>query len=61
MSPTVFPQALPTSDDAQEVMTAYGIVRVPVDYFHWNGYRYTTLKDALAAAKRASPRGAADA
>lgn len=34
-------------------MAAFGIERVPVDYFHWNGYRYGTLKDALAAARRA--------
>jgi hypothetical protein len=42
-------------------MAALGIERVPVDYFHWNGYRYSTLKDALAAARRARPQGAADA
>jgi len=36
-----------------EAKIAYGIERVPVDYFHWNGYRYTTLRDAIAAARRA--------
>jgi hypothetical protein len=30
----------------------YGIVRVPADTFTWNGYKYTHLRDALAAAKR---------
>ena len=30
----------------------YGIVRVPADTFVWNGYRYTHVRDALAAAKR---------
>jgi len=30
----------------------YGIVRVPADTFMWNGYRYTHVRDALAAAKR---------
>lgn len=40
-------------DDPEDVMAAYGIECVPVEYFHWNGYRYSTLKDALAAAKRA--------
>jgi len=30
----------------------YGIVRVPADTFLWNGYRYTHVRDALAAAKR---------
>lgn len=31
----------------------YGIVRVPADTFTWNGYRYTHVRDALGAAKRA--------
>ena len=30
----------------------YGIVRVSADTFVWNGYRYTHVRDALAAAKR---------
>jgi len=34
----------------------YGIVRVPADTFTWNGYKYTHLRDALAAAKRAEPK-----
>lgn len=42
-------------------MEAYGIARVPVDYFHWNGYRYGSLKDAVAAARRAEASGPADA
>ncbi|PQA87141.1 hypothetical protein [Hyphococcus luteus] len=33
-------------------MQKYGIKRVPVDYFHINGFRYTDLKDAVAQAKR---------
>ena len=33
-------------------MSEYGITRVPVDYFHYKGYRYTNLKDAIAQAKR---------
>ena len=33
-------------------MHKYGIKRVPVDYFHINGFRYTDLKDAVAQAKR---------
>lgn len=40
-----------------EAAAVYGIERVPVDYFHWNGFRYTTLKDAMAAAKRAKGGG----
>jgi hypothetical protein len=46
--------------DDQAAMVAYGIERVPVDYFHWNDYRYTTLKDALAAARRSPAVGDAD-
>lgn len=33
-------------------MREYGITRVPIDYFHINGFRYTDLKDAVAQAKR---------
>jgi hypothetical protein len=43
-------------DDTAKAMAAYGIRREPVDYFHWNGFRYSTLKDALAAARRAEGR-----
>lgn len=37
--------------DADE-LERYGIVRVPADNFLWNGFRYSHLRDALAAAKR---------
>ena len=37
--------------DAKE-LERYGIVRVPADTFTWNGYRYTHVRDALAAARR---------
>jgi hypothetical protein len=30
----------------------HGITRVPADVFLWNGYRYSSARDALAAAKR---------
>lgn len=33
-------------------MRKYGIKRIPIDYFHINGFRYTDLKDAVAQAKR---------
>ena len=39
------------SSDAEE-MTEFGIIRVPVDYFHYKEFRYTHLVDALAEAKR---------
>ena len=32
----------------------YGIVRIPADTFLWNGFRYSHVQDALAAAKRSS-------
>lgn len=34
----------------------YGIVRIPADTFSWNGFRYTHVRDALAAAKRAGAK-----
>jgi hypothetical protein len=40
------------AQNAANVMTAYGIVRVPVDYFHYKTFRYTNLEDAIAQASR---------
>ena len=34
-------------------MARYGIMRVPADQYHVGGYRYTSLADAVAQAKRA--------
>lgn len=39
----------------RDEMAKYGITRVPVDYFHYEQYRYTNLADAVAQAKRAQP------
>lgn len=36
----------------QAELDRYGIERVPADAFLWGGYRYSTARDALAAAKR---------
>ena len=36
----------------QAELDRYGILRVPADTFLWGGYRYSTARDALAAAKR---------
>ncbi len=33
-------------------MAKLGITRVPVDYYHYGVFRYTSLKDALAQAER---------
>ncbi|NIJ63072.1 hypothetical protein FHR20_000003 [Sphingomonas leidyi] len=57
MQPRIVESIVSPRDD-EAAMAAFGIQRVPVDYFHWNGYRYSTLKDALAAARRAESRSA---
>jgi hypothetical protein len=44
------PNRLP-SQQAEE-MAMYGITRVPVGYFHFKNFRYTSLAEAVAEAKR---------
>jgi len=46
--------------DLERDMREFGVKRIPVDYFHINGFRYTDVKDAIAQAKRirASKRSA---
>lgn len=39
-------------DAAAAEMARYGIKRVPADMFHYREYRYASLGDALAQAKR---------
>lgn len=41
----------------QKLMERYGIVRAPTDYFLYRGYRYSTLKDAIAQGERDWARG----
>lgn len=48
------PSAIRT--DAGE-MSRYGITRVPVDYFHLGEFRYTSLTDAIAEARRRDDPG----
>lgn len=36
----------------QAELDLFGIERVPADVYLWRGYRYSTARDALAAAKR---------
>jgi hypothetical protein len=36
----------------QSELDRHGIERVPADVFLWGGYRYSSARDALAAAKR---------
>jgi hypothetical protein len=46
---------LPT-EDATGQMARYAITRVPVDYFHFREFRYTSFADALAQAQRQAER-----
>lgn len=36
----------------QAELDRYGIERVPADVYIWGGYRYSSARDAVAAAKR---------
>lgn len=38
--------------DGTAEMAALGITCVPVDVFHYKGFRYNNLSDALAEARR---------
>jgi len=41
--------------DVAHRMVRYGIIRVPVDYFHLGEFRYSNLEDAIAEARRQQP------
>ncbi len=41
-------------DDAE--LARLGIERVPTDTFLWGGFRYSSARDAVAAAKREQKR-----
>jgi len=60
-APAVAASAAAGAGDRSEAdrsqMDAYGITRVPTDYFHVGAYRYTSLKDAVAQAERDVRRG----
>ena len=45
---------LPKMTDAD--LARHGIKRVPTDFFLVDGYRYSNLTDAMAAAARAAAR-----
>jgi hypothetical protein len=42
----------PLTGKSIDQMAHYGITRVPVDYFHFREFRYTSFADALAEARR---------
>ncbi|MGF7152251.1 hypothetical protein FHS96_005922 [Sphingomonas zeicaulis] len=47
--------SIPTSRseiEASAQMSRLGITRVPADQFHYKGFRYTRLADAVAQAER---------
>ena len=37
-------------------LVSLGIKRIPADIFQWGEYRYSHLRDAIAAAKRGDKR-----
>jgi hypothetical protein len=43
--------------EATEEMAKYGITRVPIDYFHYKGYRYTNLDDATCSGEAGARSG----
>jgi hypothetical protein len=44
--------AAPGEDPEIAVMAQNGITRTPANHYHVDGYRYASLTDALAQAKR---------
>ena len=42
----------PPADDLQLDLKKYGITPVQLTVFDWGGYRYSSSRDAIAAAKR---------
>lgn len=42
----------PSGPENAAEMEKYGITKKPIDYYFLGEYRYTTLRDALAQAKR---------
>jgi len=49
--PTPSPE-MQARDDLKAELKKYGVTPVQLTVFDWGGYRYTTAKDAIAAAKR---------
>jgi len=46
-------RAEPAPENLAALMARHGIVRVPAEQFHIDGFRYSNLADALAQARRA--------
>ena len=47
---TASPAGRAAAEDSE--LTQLGIERVRTEHFLWEGYRYTNVSDAIAAAKR---------
>lgn len=56
MSSSTEYESLALSPEAVDQMEKLGITRVPVNYFHFAGFRYTQLKDAVAQAEHQRTR-----
>jgi hypothetical protein len=52
------PDAAPLADDQQVDLQELGITPVQLTVFDCGGYRYSNLRDAIAASKRAANAGA---
>ena len=52
--PTASPE-MQSRDDLQSELERYGITPVQLTVFDWCGYRYSSSRDAIAAAKRLGP------
>ena len=52
----VDPLAEPSEEIILEEMAKHGIRRETVDHFYFGEFSYTNLRDAVAQAKRESPR-----
>ena len=59
-SPEIGAGRVSAEQDGSDQMAKYGITRVPVDYFHYKEFRYSTLQQAIAEAKRQQHAAASD-
>lgn len=50
-SPT-HPDSALVEDTEAAILLRNGITRIPADHYHVDGYRYTSLADALAQVRR---------
>ena len=48
--------ASPTHRDSDAELERLGITRVATEHFLWGGFRYSHVRDAIAAAKRENAR-----